>query len=961
MTEPQQESFRSESPRCAVCGKKLNPAAEDYGQTVLCRACGTPNLLPALAPPDDPAPMQPSPASGEKASSGDRAVGWVAGVAAVVLLGLAAGLVAVVLRHGRATTGGAQEPLHAQVRAMRSEAERLAIDGRYREAYDKYQALCDLVGERLADDSHLAEQIEQVRRDQQRIFRILTDPARLSLPATAPSAEPARNAPPLPATSTAATRTAQPPATRVVREPPDVPLEPPVRRRPAVRPLREARGGPTDEQIGRSIQRGADYLISQFRDGMLPGATRSRTAYQSGLNALCVYALLQCGQSIRDERLDIRNAFMKTLIEKMKQSPMETDKATYARGLRATALALYARPEDRPALWADVRWLLKANRDGTYGYNDRDAPHWDNSNGQYGVLGVWSGAEVGIEVPNSYWAAVQKHWEDTQAEDGQWGYQGPNRGGTRLSMTVAGIATLFVAHEYLDMVKFGTQVGREPFSPALAKSLRWLEAGNNAVDLGGAWWGYTLYGLERVGLASGFKYFGDHDWYRVLAAEVIAQQNPDGSWGDLVNTSYSLLFLARGRHPILMNKLRFDGYWANRPRDLANLARYAGRELERPLNWQVVSIDRPWQDWTDSPILYLASHKTPQLAKGALENLRAFVLAGGMLFTHADGPAGGQFNAFAEDLAAALFPGNEMVDVPLDHPVYTAHYPIEPASRPKLRMVSNGSRILMLHSPTDIAQHWQMRREKTQAAIYQFGINLFVTAAGKGDLRNRLDSRYLAEPAEPPEAFLRVARLRYAGMWDPEPYAWVRFPRWFQRQTGLGVRPVVVDLGDLSIATAPLAHLAGTMKYTLTDAEAAALRRYVEDGGVLLIESCGGADAFAESVLTDFLPRALGASRFLPLSTDHPLLRGSGDGMVDLSRPRLRPYAQARLGAGVGGLYTLKLGRGRVIFSGLDLSTGLLGTDTWPILGYHPDYAQALMRNLVLWVWDGAGDASNGT
>ena len=652
---------------------------------------------------------------------------------------------------------------------------------------------------------------------------------------------------------------------------------------------------------------------------------------------------------------------MKTLVEKMKKSPMETDKATYARGLRATALALYARPEDRPALWADVRWLLKANRDGTYGYNDKDAPHWDNSNGQYGVLGVWSGAEVGMEVPNSYWAAVQKHWEDTQADDGQWGYQGRNRGGTRLSMTVAGIATLFVAHEYLDMVKFGTQVGREPFSPALAKSLRWLETGNNAVDLRGAWWGYTLYGLERVGLASGFKYLGDHDWYRVLATEVIAQQNPNGSWGDLVNTSYSLLFLARGRHPIIMNKLRFDGYWANRPRALANLARYAGRELERPLNWQVVSIDRPWQEWTDSPILYLASHKTPQVAKGAVENIRAFVLAGGLLFTHADGQAGADFNAFAEDLAATLFPGYEMVDVPADHPIYTAHYSIDPAQRPKMRMVSNGSRILMLHSPTDIAQHWQLRQEKTQTAIYHFGINLFVTAAGKGDLRNRIDSRHIAEPSEAPGESLRIARVRYAGMWDPEPYAYVRFPRWFQRQTSLGVRPVVVDLRDLSVATAPLAHLTGTMKYPLTDAEAAALRRYVEEGGVLLIESCGGADAFTESVLGDILPRAFGASTFLPLSATHPLLGANGDGMADLARPRLRPYALSRLDAGAGQLATLRIGRGRVVFSALDITTGLLGTDTWPILGYHPDYAQSLMKNLVLWVWDGARDAPGGT
>ena len=123
----------------------------------------------------------------------------------------------------------------------------------------------------------------------------------------------------------------------------------------------------------------------------------------------------------------------------------------------------------------------------------------------------------------------------------------------------------------------------------------------------GNWWGYALYGVERVGLASGFKQFGRHDWYRELAEDAVIQQGANGSWGSgVVDTSYALLFLARGRHPILMNKLRFDRrgdaavqYWSNRPRDLSNAARFAARQLERPINWQVVSVDNPWTDWMD--------------------------------------------------------------------------------------------------------------------------------------------------------------------------------------------------------------------------------------------------------------------------------------------------------------------------------------------------------------------------
>ena len=42
-------------------------------------------------------------------------------------------------------------------------------------------------------------------------------------------------------------------------------------------------------------------------------------------------------------------------------------------------------------------------------------------------------------------------------------------------------------------------------------------------------------------------------------------------------------------------------------------------------------------------------------------------------------------------------------------------------------------------------------------------------------------------------------------------------------------------------------------------------------------------------------------------------------------------------------------GKGWVIFSRLDLTDGLLGTPQWGILGYDPAYAQALMKNVVLW------------
>ena len=103
--------------------------------------------------------------------------------------------------------------------------------------------------------------------------------------------------------------------------------------------------------------------------------------------------------------------------------------------------------------------------------------------------------------------------------------------------------------------------------------------------------------------------------------------------------------------------------------------------------------------------------------------------AGGLLFTNSDGNSS-VFNAFAEDLARRLFPDYEMKVVPADSDLYTLVYKVKgwPLSLPPLKCVSNGSRILMVHSPTDMAMAWQQRADKSKEALFELGVNMFIYA-----------------------------------------------------------------------------------------------------------------------------------------------------------------------------------------------------------------------------------------
>lgn len=770
---------------------------------------------------------------------------------------------------------------------------------------------------------------------------------------------------------------------------------------PFPQPAAPVAGPTTDDQVGQALQRGVDFLIANTRDGeVVPAVAPPRRAepapasgptrpdettpqWHDGINALCVYALLQAGRSLPDRRLDVKGEFVRMVLDHLKRARMEASReggpmqpVTYGRALRASALSVYARPEDRDVMQADVAWLVRASTLGAYTYDDRYAgagvrgsPNagfrpeqipWDHSNSQYGVLGAWSCAEVGIEVPTAYWKSVEQHWLRWQLADGEWGYRDTSQTGS-LAMTAAGIASLLVTSDWIGGGVAPRPSGVEqPHSKALAGALNWLEQGDHCLEVGGQksfYAGYDRFSLERVGLASGYKDFGSHDWYRELATRLIREQAADGSWGSnyadpqdtLIETAYDVLFLARGRHPILLSKLRFDGPWCDHPRDAANLARYATRELERVFNWQVVSIDRDWTDWADSPLLYLASSTAPNLTDEQCNKLRQFAEAGGLLVTQADdgSPA---FDKWVAELAAKLWPQYRLEVFPDDHEIYHLHSQVR-APHPRLRGVSNGSRLLLVHSPADVAVAWQQRAERTHAQAFQLGLNLFLYATGKTTPRNRLMSPVEQTPAVR-VASVRVARLRYDGAWDPEPAAWNLFGQALQRETGIGVEAVAANVRDLTLAAAPVAHLTGVRAVSLSEEEVTALRRYVEAGGVLLIDACGGQAPFADSVRTAFLPKAFPSQSPVVLRPEDPLLHASAEGMADLDHPRLRPYAIAKLGddqlPAAYAVQVIRFGKGTVVYSPLDLTTGLLGANTWGVLGYEPGFARAFVRNLLL-------------
>jgi hypothetical protein len=130
------------------------------------------------------------------------------------------------------------------------------------------------------------------------------------------------------------------------------------------------------------------------------------------------------------------------------------------------------------------------------------------------------------------------------------------------------------------------------------------------------------------------------------------------------------------------------------------------------------------------------------------------------------------------------------------------------------------------------------------------------------------------------------------------------------------------------------------------------LQKFVTDGGTLIIDCAGGSFAWHEAVRKNWIPQIAPGAQPLLLPEDSPILTGKIPGLEtgasDLPRVLIRPYAAQVTKPANTRLLHIKSGKGNIYFSEIDITTGLLGTNTWGITGYSPAYAQALLKNVIL-------------
>jgi len=728
---------------------------------------------------------------------------------------------------------------------------------------------------------------------------------------------------------------------------------------------RAAEGVPLDVAVGKAIEKGAGYLWGrQQGDGSWPdpgngGLQVEGNDRQVGCSSLVAYSLMASGAKVGDPRI------VKALkwLEDQKYTAW-----TYAVSLRCQAWLEAALQDEqyKPKLFRDAVALIKAGGRGpkpigSYGYRvdlNRGASLKDDdlSNGQYGVLGVWAAYQLNGEVPRQYWAEVMKYWMGKQERDGGWKYTGGDKASTG-TMTSAGLATIFVCVDAVLADRF-TRCRRTDDVIVLRNALTWFDRNfpaslkDETVCHGGHGdMYYYLFGVERVGLASGYKYFGKVDWYRLGAKWLLDQQRPDGSWqgkwGTEVATAYALLFLARGQHAVLFNRLEYDGDWNNRPRALANFCRWARRSFEQDVYWQIINLKVDPADWHDAPIVVITGSVAPKFSDDDLAHLREYVQQGGTLLSITE-CRGQPFQNGIRETYKKLFPGRELAELPRDHELYTVHAKL--AGNPPVFAITNGARPLVMHFDEDLAVTWQLNRWLTQRASYDIAANVAMYVTGK-QFRHRGGDHWPKRPGKADGPTVKLVRVRYDGNWEPEPLAWERVSRRLAGDVKVNLDAAgVVDLKDLASCGAAVAALTGTSRLNASDADKAAIKAFVEGGGTLFVDAAGGsanaAGPFAESAEA-LIEDIFGRRSLRTLAETSELFRMKGH---EIDRVHYHPDTRRRLATTQAQLKGVLVGdRVGVVFSREDLTVALIGCTPACCDGYTPDSAYAIARYLILY------------
>jgi hypothetical protein len=419
----------------------------------------------------------------------------------------------------------------------------------------------------------------------------------------------------------------------------------------------------------------------------------------------------------------------------------------------------------------------------------------------------------------------------------------------------------------------------------IQKGIDWL-AKNFSVSTNpnyGLYLYYYLYALERVGRMTNQRFIDQHDWYRAGTDKLLnLQDQMDGGWhglgtDDLSSTAFALLFLSKGRRPVLMSKIQYGGNdaWNLHPNDANNLTLHAESQWKVDMTWQTIDIAQATVDHLlQSPVIYFSGNQSPIPSNDAeaaelVSKLRDYLDQGGFIVAEAQSNDK-SFDRGFRDLMSRVFPepGYELALLERTHPIWTAETPIDTDQIRPMEGINYGCRTNVVYIPPEkgkpsLSCIWEVANPFQREAKYAEAVQKQIEA-GLGIGMNILayaTNRELKFKDEIAETITKkkndtdrrgrifLSFLDYGGATNPASHASQNLLYYLEDQLGLAVEPHTETITPTSsdLAESPILLMHGRNKFEFSAEQRKALRKHLESGGFLFANAICSAKAFSDS------------------------------------------------------------------------------------------------------------------
>lgn len=184
--------------------------------------------------------------------------------------------------------------------------------------------------------------------------------------------------------------------------------------------------------------------------------------------------------------------------------------------------------------------------------------------------------------------------------------------------------------------------------------------------------------------------------------------------------------------------LKYNGggdWYSNLETSLPNLIRFTNQKLKTKISEEQAIVEVGSTEIYDYPFIHMTGHGNVVFNQQEVENLRTYLMAGG--FLHIDDNYG--MNDFVRRELKKVFPNEELVEIPFNHPIYNQKYNF-PNGLPKvhehdgnpplgLGIIKEGRLLVFYTTECDLGDGWEDQEvhgdsEATRLKALQMGANI---------------------------------------------------------------------------------------------------------------------------------------------------------------------------------------------------------------------------------------------